>query len=342
MSALPRPTLVPPPNSERATTLALIVPVYNEEEAIPLFLDAVREMRLDLSAIYGVTAEVIFVDDGSKDRTRERIQTAIQQARAEGQAWIRLVGLSRNFGKEVALTAGLEASAADLAVPMDVDLQDPPDIVLQMVQRWMETGACIVQAVRADRSDDTVLKRFTSGHFYRVMRRISSVPIEPNAGDFQLLTRPAIEAMVRYPERSRFMKGIAASVGFRREKVFYKRPPRSAGRSKFNGWRLWNFALDGITAFSTLPLRVWTYIGAAIGATALLFALFIVFRTLAFGVVTPGYASLMVAVLLVGGLQLIGIGVVGEYVGRISLEVKNRPMYHVEVRDGFSEVNAHE
>lgn len=342
MSALPRPTLVPPPNRERATTLALIVPVFNEEDAIPLFLEAARDMRLDLSSIYGVTAEVIFVDDGSKDRSRECIRTAIQQARAEGSSWIRLVGLSRNFGKEVALTAGLEASTADLAVPMDVDLQDPPEIVLQMVHRWMETGACIVQAVRSDRSEDSVLKRFTSERFYRVMRRISSVPIEPNAGDFQLLTRPAIEAMVRYPERSRFMKGIAASVGFRREKVFYKRPPRSAGRSKFNGWRLWNFALDGITAFSTLPLRVWTYIGAAIGATALLFALFIVFRTLAFGVVTPGYASLMVAVLLVGGLQLIGIGVVGEYVGRISLEVKNRPMYHVEVSDGFSEVNAHE
>jgi hypothetical protein len=206
-----------------------------------------------------------------------------------------------------------------------------------MVDVWTKEGVCVVQAVRSDRSEDGRLKRYTAHKFYGLMQRISSVQMESNAGDFQLLTRKAVQALLEYPEKNRFMKGLSASIGFKRAKVFYKRPARAAGTTKFNGWKLWNFALDGITAFSTLPLRVWTYMGLLVAVGALGFATWTILRTLLFGVVTPGYASIMTTMLFLGGVQLIGIGVVGEYVGRVASEVRNRPMYHVDLVDGFKE-----
>lgn len=315
--------------------MSIVVPVMNEQDAVPIFLKEIAELRLRLRTQYDMESEVVFVDDGSSDDTREVIRREIAQ---RGEAnWIRMVVLSRNFGKEVALTAGMRAAAGDVVVPIDVDLQDPPETVLDMVKVWRESGASVVQAIRSDRSEDSFAKRYTAERFYKLMSKISSVKLEPNAGDFQLLTRPAVEALMEYPEKTRFMKGLSASIGFKRAKVYYKRSPRVAGVSKFNGWKLWNFALDGITAFSTLPLRVWTYVGVMMGLSAVAFGCWTIVRTMVFGVVTPGYASLMVTMLFMGGLQLIGIGVVGEYVGRVAQEVRNRPMYHVEAMEGFKE-----
>lgn len=317
--------------------MSIVVPVMNEQEAVPIFLKEIGELRLRLRTQHAMESEVVFVDDGSSDDTRDVIRREIVQ---RGEAnWIRMVVLSRNFGKEVALTAGMRAAAGDVVVPMDVDLQDPPETVLDMVKVWRESGASVVQAIRSDRSEDSFAKRFTADRFYKLMSKISSVKLEPNAGDFQLLTRPAVEALMEYPEKTRFMKGLSASIGFKRAKVYYKRSSRVAGVSKFNGWKLWNFALDGITAFSTLPLRVWTYVGVMMGLSAVAFGCWTIVRTMVFGVVTPGYASLMVTMLFMGGLQLIGIGVVGEYVGRVAQEVRNRPMYHVEAMEGFKETS---
>lgn len=313
--------------------LSLVVPVLNEQEAIPLFLGRIADLEGKVLHQEGMAVEVVFVDDGSTDDTRDVIREAMLSR--SNSARIRMVGLSRNFGKEVALTAGLQSASGVVVVPMDVDLQDPPDVVLEMLAVWRRTGAAIVQGVRSDRSEDSFLKRWSAERFYALMGKISSVRIDANVGDFQLLSRRAVDALMAYPERVRFMKGLAASIGFEREKVFYKREPRAAGTSKFNGWRLWNLALDGITSFSTIPLRVWTYVGAVVAVTALAFALWTVVRTLVFGVVTPGYASLLATTLFLGGVQLIGIGVVGEYVGRVATEVRNRPMFHVDVREGF-------
>lgn len=318
------------------TLMSIVVPVLNEEEAVPIFLAEIDKLRTALKAGFAMDTEVVFVDDGSTDTTREVIRNEIA---SRGNAnWVRLVNLSRNFGKEVALTAGLRAADGDVVVPMDVDLQDPPEVVIDMVKAWKESGASVVQAIRSDRSEDSFAKRYTADKFYGLMSKISSVKLEPNAGDFQLMTRAAVEALMQYPEKTRFMKGLSASIGFKRAKVYYKRSARVAGTSKFNGWKLWNFALDGITAFSTLPLRVWTYVGVVMGLAAVSFAAWTIVRTLVFGVVTPGYASLLVTMLFMGGLQLIGIGVVGEYVGRVAQEVRNRPMYHVEGTEGFKEM----
>lgn len=318
--------------------LSIVVPVLNEQEAAPHFLVEVEKLRSQLGRDFGMRCEVVFVDDGSTDGTKEVIRSEIQSRGR--QNWIRLVVLSRNFGKEIALTAGLREARGDLVVPMDVDLQDPPETVIDMVREWQRTGESVVQAIRSDRTEDSFAKRYTADRFYALMSRISSVKLEPNAGDFQLMTRPAVEALMQYPEKTRFMKGLSASIGFKRAKVFYKREVRVAGSSKFNGWKLWNFALDGITAFSTLPLRVWTYVGVLMGLAAVGFGTWTIIRTLAFGVVTPGYASLLVTVLFMGGLQLIGIGVVGEYVGRVAQEVRNRPMYHIQEKEGFEEMSA--
>ncbi len=316
--------------------LSIVVPVLNEQDAAPFFLREAEKLRGELKAEFGLECEVVFVDDGSTDATTDVIRREMGSRGREN--WIRLVVLSRNFGKEIALTAGLRAANGDLVVPMDVDLQDPPETVIEMVREWRRTGVSVVQAIRSDRTEDSFAKRFTAERFYKLMGKISSVKLEANAGDFQLMTRSAVEALMEYPEKTRFMKGLSASIGFKRSKVYYKREVRVAGRSKFNGWKLWNFALDGITAFSTLPLRVWTYVGVVMGMAAVSFGTWTIIRTLAFGVVTPGYASLLVTVLFMGGLQLIGIGVVGEYVGRVAQEVRNRPMYHVASKEGFEEM----
>jgi glycosyltransferase involved in cell wall biosynthesis len=303
------------------------VPVFNEEESIDIFLAAVVPL-LDRASL---NFEILFVNDGSRDETLARLLDCAMRDRR-----LRIVNLSRNFGKEAALTAGIDTARGDVLIPMDVDLQDPPELIEPFIARWRE-GYDIVYGVRATRDQDTAAKRISAGWFYRAFNSMSPVRIPPNVGDFRLVDRRAIEVLRQLPERSRFMKGLFAWVGFNAIGVPYERPHRAAGSSKFNLWRLWNFALDGVVSFSTVPLRASFYGGLAIAAVAFLYVLFIAARVLLFGIDTPGYASLLIAVLSLGAIQLVSIGVIGEYLGRLFLEVKGRPIYVVE---GVYEVDA--
>ncbi len=312
-------------HAERAParrTVALVVPVHNEEKAIEPFLQAVSP-HLDLLAERGIRFELIFVNDGSRDATLAKLVVAAMRDRR-----IRVIDLSRNFGKEAALTAGLDACDADAAIPMDVDLQDPPDVIPQLVEKWLD-GFEVVLAKRSDRSSDSFLKHRSASLFYRVHNWMAQQSIPTDVGDFRLVDRKVLDALKSLPERRRFMKGLFAWVGFRTASVEYVRRPRSAGESKFSGWKLWNFALEGITSFSTAPLEVWTYVGAAISGLSFVYGLFIVAKAFFFGIDVPGYASLLVSVLFLGGIQLLGIGIVGQYVGRIYSEIKQRPIYIV-------------
>jgi glycosyltransferase involved in cell wall biosynthesis len=275
--------------------VSLVVPVFNEEESIDLYLNTLAHL-LDRAAL---------------DRR------------------LRIVNLSRNFGKEAALTAGIDHARGDVIVPMDIDLQDPPELIEPFMARWRE-GYDVVYGVRTQRASDTAAKRLSANWFYRVFNSMSPVRIPENVGDFRLVDRRAVDVLRQLPERNRFMKGLFAWVGFNSIGVPYERPQRAAGSSKFNLWRLWNFALDGVVSFSTAPLRAWFYVGVVIAAVAVLYALFIITRVLLFGIDTPGYASLLIAVLLMGAIQLLSLGIIGEYLGRLFLEVKGRPIYVIE------------
>ncbi len=300
--------------------LSLVVPVFNEEETIAPFLSTV----VPLLERHGVRFEIVFVNDGSRDDTFARL---FHRSRSDRR--LRIVNLSRNFGKEAALTAGIDHARGDILVPMDIDLQDPPELIGSFVARWRE-GYDIVYGIRTARHTDTPAKRVSAGWFYRVFNSMSPVRIPPNVGDFRLVDRRAVEVLRQLPERNRFMKGLFAWVGFNSVGVPYERPERVAGTSKFNFWRLWNFAIDGVVSFSTAPLRAWFYVGLVIATVAVLYALFIVTRVLIFGVDTPGYASLLIAILLMGAIQLLSLGIIGEYLGRLFVEVKGRPIYVVE------------
>lgn len=285
-----------------------------------MFLDAVRPVLGDI----GLSYEIVFVDDGSRDGTVGVIERANQLDER-----VRLVSLSRNFGKEAALTAGLEWASGRSVVPMDVDLQDPPDLIRDFVRLWQE-GHDIVYGQRISRTNDSGLKRVTATLFYQIFNHMSQTQIQPNVGDYRLMSRTAVEATLALRERNRFMKGIFAWVGFRAIGIPYERPVRSAGATKFNYWRLWNFAIDGITSFSTIPLRIWTYLGLSVALGAIGYMVTIIVKTWIFGSDVPGYASLMVVVLLLGAVQLISLGVMGEYISRLYLEVKQRPIYFVQ------------
>lgn len=300
--------------------LSLVVPVFNEEETVDLFLATV----VPLLERGGIRFELVFVNDGSLDDTFAHL---FQRSRDDKR--IRIVNLSRNFGKEAALTAGIDHARGDILVPMDIDLQDPPELIGAFIARWRE-GYDIVYGIRATRHADTPAKRVSAGWFYRVFNSMSPVRIPPNVGDFRLVDRRAVEVLRQLPERNRFMKGLFAWVGFNSVGVPYERPERVAGTTKFNLWRLWNFAIDGLVSFSTAPLRAWFYVGLVIATVAVFYALFIVTRVLIWGVDTPGYASLLIAILLMGAIQLLSLGIIGEYLGRLFVEVKGRPIYVVE------------
>lgn len=311
--------------------LSLVVPVLNEVETIDLFLARVLPVLTQLMQHRGRAEafEIIFVDDGSSDGTFAKLQ----QIGRENPA-IKTIALSRNFGKDAALSAGLDHARGAAVIPVDVDLQDPPETIPELYAKWLE-GYDAVFATRVDRSSDGFAKRLTAGAFYRVFNRIADTEIPHNAGDFRLLDRNVVDALKQLPERNRFMKGMYSWVGFRQTSVPVIRDKRSAGRSKWPGWRLWSFALDGIIAFSTMPLRLWTYVGAFIAAIDMLYALFLVFRTIIQGVDVPGYASLMVVVLFMGAINLITLGIFGEYLARVYTEVKGRPLYVVRDSIGF-------
>jgi len=305
--------------------LSIIVPAYNEDEVLPEFFQRMETVLEPVTSDY----EIICVDDGSSDGTLALLTLANQK-----DARIKYIQLSRNFGKEVALTAGLHAASGDAIIPIDADLQDPPELIVEMVEKWRD-GAKMVIAVRSDRGSDTTMKRFTANAFYKIIRGISDVPIPGNAGDFRLMDRVVVDALKVLPERTRFNKGLFAWLGFTQSVITYQRPARAAGTSKWRYWRLWNFALEGIFSFSTLPLRIWTYLGALVAIVSIVYSAVIVVRTLIYGIDVPGYASLASMQLLFSGLIMIGMGIMGEYLGRVFVEVKRRPLYLIENAVGF-------
>lgn len=307
-----------PPEAHRL--LSLVVPLHNEAAVIEVFF---REVRAVLAGIPDTDYEIVCVNDGSTDTTLDDLLAVSRTDRR-----VRIVDLSRNFGKEAALTAGIDQAQGDAVIPFDADLQDPPEVIPLLVQRWLD-GFDVVLARRTERATDSWAKRGAAALFYRVHNAISDTLIPDNAGDFRLMSRQVVDALKQLPENRRFMKGLFAWVGFRTTEVEYVRQPRAGGTSKFSGWRLWNFALEGLTSFGTLPLRIWTYVGGMTAGFALIYAAYLIVRTMVRGADVPGYASIITAVLFLGGMQLVGIGVVGEYIGRIYMESKRRPVYIV-------------
>ena len=308
--------------------LSIIVPCYNESEVVENFFSAMVGNNGILNNL-GLNCELVFINDGSKDNTLELLKAQKEIYSNKSNLDIKIVNLSRNFGKEAAMSAGFSVASGEAIVPMDADLQDPPELIAKFVELWRQ-GYDVVLAKRNDRQEVNFAKRFSSSLFYKLNNKISDVKLPDNVGDFRLFTRKVLNAINSLPENQRFMKGIFAWVGFRSITVEYKRPQRIAGSSKFNGWKLWNFALQGITGFGTLPLRVWTYIGFIVSFLAFIYASFLILRTLIMGIDLPGYASLVVIILFLGGLQLIGIGILGEYVGRIYMESKRRPPFIID------------
>ena len=299
--------------------LSIVVPFYNESESIEIFFQRVvpilKKTNLDF--------EIVCVNDGSRDDTFEKLQ---QQKKKNN--FIRIVNFSRNFGKEAALTAGIDFSEGDAVIPMDCDMQDPPELVPQMIEKWKE-GADVVLAKRADRSNDDFLKRTTAKWFYKIYNWLSEIELPENVGDFRLMDRKVVDAVRNLREQKRFMKGLFAFVGFKTVTIEYKRPKRAKGESSWSYWKLWNYAIDGITSFSTFPLKVCMYLGFLVTTVSFLKGLWIICRTVFFGVDVPGYASLMTAILFFGGLQMFCLGIIGEYIGRIYTEAKKRPIYIV-------------
>ncbi len=311
------------PKTAAHKSLAIIVPVYNEEAGIALFFQETASLFAKLRGEMSLDLRLIFVNDGSRDSTAAVIAA---------QPWavqVQVIHLSRNFGKEAALTAGLAHARQDGVVVMDVDMQDPPDLILDMVAHW-QNGAKVVLAQRSDRADDGFMKRTSAQWFYKLHNRLSNIQIPDNVGDFRLMDAQVVAAVNQLPENRRFMKGLFAWVGFAPVYVSYKRPPRGAGESKFSYWKLWKLALEGITSFSEVPLVIWTYIGAVIALSSFGYASVVVLKTLILGVDVPGYASMITILLFLGGIQILGIGVVGEYVARIYSEVKRRPLFLIE------------
>ncbi|MBS0591698.1 MAG: glycosyltransferase family 2 protein [Proteobacteria bacterium] len=300
--------------------LCVVVPAYNEGESL-------REFHARLAAVFDridMPCEVLYVDDGSRDDTY-----AVMCSLRDADARVATLKLARNFGKELALTAGLDAADADAVVVIDADLQDPPELIPAFLAHWRE-GFDVVYGTRATRAGETRLKKFTSAAFYRVMEKLSATPVPRDTGDFRLMSRRALDALKRLRERQRFMKGLFTWVGYKQKSVVYERDARFAGESKFNYWRLWNFALEGITSFSTAPLKLATYVGLGTAALAFVYAVWVFGKALLFGDRVQGYPSLMLAVLFLGGVQLMALGMIGEYLGRMYIETKQRPLYLID------------
>ena len=294
--------------------------MHDEEEVLDTFFARVEPVLEACAADY----EIVCVDDGSKDATLDGLRK-----HRERNGKIRVVTLSRNFGKEAALTCGLEHARLQGIIPMDADLQDPPEVIPMMVAKWQE-GFEVVYGTRSDRSSDGFLKRFTANLFYRVHNAMADWPIPPDTGDFRLMDRRVVDALALLEERNRFMKGLFAWVGFRQVSVEYAREERAAGTTKWNLWKLWNFALDGITASTTLPLRMASYGGMLVASFTALYFVGLVGWIFYFGRDMPGYASTQLTQLLIGSFQLMALGAIGEYLGRLYQEVKRRPLYLVD------------
>ncbi len=300
--------------------ISIVCPCFNEEQVIEIFLKRIELVLKELDRSY----EIIFINDGSTDYTLKVLLNAKKLYKN-----IRILNLSRNFGKEAALTAGLEVSKGEVVIPIDVDLQDPPELISSFIQKW-EEGYDVVLAKRIDRTSDSLAKQFSAESFYKIHNKISDISIPYNVGDYRLMSKRVIQTLKTLPENQRFMKGLFAWAGYKTAVVEYKREHRVSGNTSFSGWKLWNFALDGITSFSTVPLRIWLYVGVFISFFAFIYGSISIIKTLVFGIDLPGYASRLTVILFLGGLQLIGIGILGEYIGRIYKEAKRRPAYIIE------------
>lgn len=312
----------------RIPTLSIIVPMYNESKNIDIFHERLTAVMLQLGEPY----EIICVNDGSLDNTLDKLYTLNTK-----DPNVKVINLSRNFGKEIALTAGLDYCSGEAMIPIDADLQDPPELIPQLVAKWRE-GYDVVYATRMHRHGETMLKKFTAKAFYRVAKRITCINIPQDTGDFRLMSRTVVEALKQLREQHRFMKGLFTWVGFRQTSIYYNRDPRFAGQTKWNYWKLWNLALEGITSFSYAPLQLATYSGLLISISAFIYAAYIFLLTLFYGNTVPGYPSLIIIILFLGGVQLFTLGIIGEYIGRIYNESKRRPLYFVHGQQGFSEI----
>ena len=300
--------------------LSIVVPAFNEQEVLPAFHERLSKVLDSLP----IDSEILYVNDGSRDGTLEVMK--ILRAHDDRVA---ILDLSRNFGKEIAMTAGLDHARGDDAVVLiDADLQDPPELIPEMVKHWRE-GWDMVYAQRVERRGETLLKKLTAHWFYRLMKRVGRVRVPENVGDFRLLSRRAVDALLQLREQHRFMKGLFAWIGFPQIGVPYQRDPRFAGRSTWDYWRLWNFALDGITSFTTTPLKLATYLGLITAFASFLYGVVVILQKLLYGNPVKGYPSLMVVVLFLGGVQLVFLGIIGEYLGRMFDETKRRPLYFI-------------
>ena len=306
--------------------ISIVTPFYNERESVAIYFDRLTQVLRPLRN--GYDFEFVCVNDGSRDDTLQLLRSI-----APDVGYVRVVDLSRNFGKEAALSAGLDHATGDAVIPVDADLQDPPELIPELIRRW-EAGVPVVLAVREDRSSDGWVKKLTATAFYNVHNYLASTPIPANVGDFRLLDRVVVDVVRSLPERQRFMKGLFAWAGFKSDRVSYTRPPRAAGTTKWNYPKLFDLAIEGITSFSTAPLRASTMFGVGFSAVAMVYGLAIAARALFLGVDVPGYASLFVAIVFMGGIQLLSLGILGEYVGRIYMESKQRPVYVVNSVEG--------
>lgn len=306
--------------------ISLIVPCFNEEAVLP---ETHRRLTDVLCGLEGMAYEIIYIDDGSSDRTAE----ILRELQAVDER-VRVLLLSRNFGHQIAVTAGLAEAAGDAVVVIDADLQDPPEIIPEMMERWRD-GYDVVYGLRTDRSGETQFKLWTAKVFYQLLNRVSDVQIPPDVGDFRLMNRRVVDALLAMPERDRFLRGMVSWIGYRQVAVLYERAPRFAGQSKYPLLKMLRFALDGILSFSFAPLRVATWMGFAAMALAFAGIVYAILLRLYTTDWVRGWASIFVAVLFMGGVQLVTIGIIGEYIGRIYEEVKQRPLYFVRERLGF-------
>jgi polyisoprenyl-phosphate glycosyltransferase len=305
--------------------ISVIIPFYNEEDNLDELIRRLEDVCESVTTEY----ELIFINDGSIDTSKKIIEK-----HGVDKKYVKLINLSRNFGKEIAMSAGLEAVQGDFIIVIDADLQDPPELIRALYDKCLE-GFDVVYAKRTSREGEAILKKFTADLFYRFIERVSEVSIPRNTGDFRIMRKRVVHHLIQLQERHRFMKGLFAWVGFKQCELLYNREKRFRGTTKFNYWKLWNFALEGITSFTIAPLKLATYIGLLIGSSAFLYALVVIVKTLVFGRDVHGYPSLMVVTLFLGGGQLIFLGIIGEYLGRLFNEAKKRPLYIIESKINF-------
>ena len=306
-------------NTDHRQLISIVVPAFNEESVLPRFHQTITRVLSGQPFDF----EILYVNDGSSDNTLDIIKQI-----HESDNQVTLIDLSRNFGKEIALTAGLQKAAGDAVIVIDADLQDPPELIPELIREW-QNGYDVVYAQRTHRSGESLVKRTTAHFFYRIIQRISKISIPEDTGDFRILSRRAVNALNTFCEQHRFMKGLFAWIGYRQKAVYYQRDPRQAGETKWNYWKLWNLAIDGITSFTIAPLKISTYLGLFTAAGAFLYGFYMFMETLIIGNPVPGYPSLIVIILFLGGVQLVAIGILGEYLGRIFNETKRRPLYFI-------------